>query len=262
MKDVIYIIVSLFSTLIGSISGMGGGVIMKPIFDMLGDFSAFQISVLTSSTVFAMSAVSVGTSAKKFKEEKEKSKTFFCVALGSLAGGYIGNALFNQLTYSFENDNAVKAVQNAVLLALVVAVIIYMNQKNRKSLEVKNSLAGIPVGLILGIISAFLGIGGGPINVAVLIFVFGFEIKTAVICSLLSVLFCQGAKLLSIGIILFAAFDTNLYIFVVIAGVIGALCGRAINKKLSERGVNGVYTFVQVIVIMMCGFNICRLFIR
>ncbi|MBQ9531999.1 MAG: sulfite exporter TauE/SafE family protein [Eubacterium sp.] len=258
MKDVIYIIVSLFSTLIGSISGMGGGVIMKPIFDMLGDYSAFQISVLTSSTVFAMSAVSVGMSTKKFKQEKEKSKTIFCVASGSLVGGLIGDFIFNFLVKSL-NDNSVKAVQNAVLLILVIAVIIYMNSKNRKSLERNNNLVGIPVGLMLGIISAFLGIGGGPINVAVLIFVFGFEIKTAVICSLSSVLFCQFMKLISIVFNHGAqAFNMKILIFVVIAGVIGALCGRIINRKLSDKAVNGVYTAVQVIVIAMCFVNIYR----
>lgn len=257
MKDLIYIIVSFFSTLAGSISGMGGGVIMKPIFDMLGEYSAFQIGVLTSSTVFAMSFVSVGISAKSFKIEKENNKKIICVALGSLIGGYIGDAVFNLLVKE-ANDDIVKAVQNVVLLILVIAVIIYMNGK-RKSLEVKNNFIGIPVGVALGIISAFLGIGGGPINVAVLIFVFGFGIKTAVLCSLVSVLVCQSAKLFSIGENFgIAAFDIRILIFVVIAGVIGAVCGRIINKKLSDKAVNRVYTAIQFIVIIMCGINIFR----
>ncbi|MBR3738431.1 MAG: sulfite exporter TauE/SafE family protein [Eubacterium sp.] len=258
MKTIIYVIVSFFSTLIGSISGMGGGVIMKPIFDMLGEYSPFQISVLTSSTVFAMSAVSVATGYKKFREEKDNNKTFLFIAAGSLVGGYIGNALFNLLIGNVKNESAVKAIQNGVLLLLVCAVIIYMNKKERKSLEVKNNFAGAPVGLILGIISAFLGIGGGPINVAVLIFVFGFEIKTAVLCSLLSVFLCQGAKLLSTGSAVFSAFSTNICLFVVAAGVFGALCGRMINKKLSGKAVGSVYTAVQIIVIIMCALNICR----
>lgn len=198
MKNIIYIIVSLFSTLAGSISGMGGGVIMKPIFDMLGEYSAFQIAVLTSSTVFAMSAVSVGISVKSNSFQKENRKTFLSIAAGSLLGGYLGDAVFNALVHS-SYDSVVKAIQNGVLLILVAFVIIYMNGK-RKSVNIKNQLVGIPVGIILGIISAFLGIGGGPINVAVLIFVFGFEIKTAVICSLTSVFVCQGGK---------ACFDSN-----------------------------------------------------
>ena len=260
MKELIYIIVSFVSTLLGSISGMGGGVIMKPVFDILGDYSSFQISVLTSSTVFAMSAVSVGMSAKKIKKEKDNSKIFIFVALGSLLGGYIGNAVFNLLVKSAD-DAAVKAVQNGVLLLLVIAVIIYMNGK-RKSFNSKNMLIGIPVGIILGIISSFLGIGGGPINVAVLILVFGFEIKTAVVCSLLSVLLCQGAKLVSIVFVSgIDSFKIKALIFVAAAGVFGAFCGRMINKKLSDKAVNRVYTAIQIIVIIMCLINISRLMI-
>ena len=257
LKEIIYIIVSLFSTLAGSISGMGGGVIMKPIFDMLGEYSAFQIGVLTSFTVFAMSLVSVGISAKEFKFEKDKKKLIICIAMGSLLGGYLGDTLFNLLVKA-ANDSAVKAAQNGVLLAFVVGVIIYMNTK-RKSLNADNIFVGIGVGTALGVFSAFLGIGGGPINVAVLILFFGFEIRTAVICSLISVLVCQTAKLITIscrfGI---EAFNIKILAFVVFAGVISAICGRMINKKLSDKAVNRVYTAIQFVVIIMCSINIFR----
>ena len=257
MKNLIYIFISLFSTLVGSISGMGGGVIMKPVFDMFGEYSAFQIGILTSSTVFAMSLVSVGISAKEISAEKEKRNLMPCIALGSLFGGYLGDTLFNLLVKA-ANDGVVKAVQNGVLLAFVIAVIIYMNTK-RKSLNSDKAYVGAGVGIALGIFSAFLGIGGGPVNVAVLIFVFGFEIKTAVICSLISVFVCQSAKLVSIGCRFgIGAFDISILAFVVAAGVIGAICGRMINKKLSEKAVGRVYTFVQILVIIICSFNIIK----
>ncbi len=257
MDNIIYILVTLFATLIGSISGMGGGVIIKPVFDMFGAYSAFEISVLTSTTMLAMSIVSVGSGVKNFKEEKECGKTIFFVAAGSLFGGYIGDAIFNLLTDSL-NDETVKTVQNTVLLVLVLLIIIYM-RSSQKSLKVKSALAGLPVGLLLGIISAFLGIGGGSINVAVLTLVFGFNIKTAVLCSLTSVLVAQSTKVITILIHNgTSAFALKLLPFIVIAGVIGAIIGRTINKKASEKTVNTLFVSIQFIVVLMCTINIVR----
>lgn len=257
MDNLIYILVTLFSTFAGSISGMGGGVIFKPVFDMLGGYTASQISVLTCSTVLAMSAVSVGISAKKFAAEKQYTGTVLSVAAGSLFGGFAGDSVFSALTANV-NDNAVKTIQNAVLLAFVVMIVFYM-RGSKKTLNSSSRLAGLPTGFALGIISAFLGIGGGPINVAVLTFVFGFGIKTAVLCSLTSVLVAQAAKFASIIIHSGTSpFAIKLLPFMVAAGVAGAITGRAVNKKLSDRAVNNVYTSIQVIVIAMCIINIIR----
>lgn len=261
MNDVFYIIVALFSTLIGAVSGMGGGVIMKPVFDLAGDYDASGISALTSSTVLAMSLVSVAVSAGRFKKEKENTKTILLTAFGSLFGGLAGDKIFRMLTQSAQ-DGTVKAVQNIVLLVLVVFVIIYM-RSGKKTLGVKNSFAGLPVGFALGLVSAFLGIGGGPINVAVLTAVFGFGIKTAVLCSLTSVLAAQAVKvsstLINTGI---SAFSLRILPFVVAAGVCGALIGRFISRKSGDKTANIMFTAVQFIVILICAVNICMIYFR
>ena len=115
------------------------------------------------------------------------------------------------------------------------------------------------MGLFLGVVSSFLGIGGGPVNVTVLTIVFGFSAKTAVICSLSSVFVSQISKIASItvnsGI---EAFGIKLLPFVVIAGVLGAVIGRMINKKASDKTVEKLFIAVQGIVIIMCTVNIIR----
>lgn len=257
IENIIYTVVAFFSTLIGAISGMGGGIIMKPVFDIIGKYGAFETGVLTSSTMLAMSLYSVSSSINNFKKEKENSKIIAFVALGSLLGGLAGDAVFRGLSASF-NDGAVKIAQNSVMLALVIAVIIYMSGKKR-SLNIKNKYAGIPVGLFLGVVSSFLGIGGGPVNVTVLTIVFGFTAKTAVICSLSSVFVSQISKISSIiinnGI---SSFAIKLLPFVVIAGLVGAIIGRWINKKASDKTVEKLFIAVQTIVIVMCTVNIIR----
>lgn len=257
IENIIYTVVAFFSTLIGAISGMGGGIIMKPVFDILGKYGAFETGVLTASTMLAMSLYSVGSNINNFRKEKENSKIIVFVAIGSLLGGLAGDAVFRALSTSY-SDATVKIAQNAVMLVLVIAIIIYLSGKKR-SFNLKNKFAGIPVGLFLGVVSSFLGIGGGPVNVAVLTLVFGFSAKTAVICSLTSVFVTQLSKISSIIINNgFGVFAIKLLPFVVIAGLVGAIIGRTINKKASDKTVEKLLIGVQVIVIVMCSINIIR----
>ncbi|MBQ8765208.1 MAG: sulfite exporter TauE/SafE family protein, partial [Clostridia bacterium] len=59
MQQIIYFLLALFATTIGSLTGMGGGVIIKPLMDVLGDFDVQTIGVISSITVFSMAIVSV-----------------------------------------------------------------------------------------------------------------------------------------------------------------------------------------------------------
>lgn len=72
-------------------------------------------------------------------------------------------------------------------------------------------------------------------------------------------MYVRGAKLVSILIKSnVIAFKIDILAFVVIAGVIGAVCGRLINRKLSDKAEYGIYTSIQAIVIIMCIISIVR----
>lgn len=59
----------------------------------------------------------------------------------------------------------------------------------------KSRLVCGAIGLVLGVMSSFLGIGGGPINLVVLFFFFSMDTKTAAENSLYIILFSQIASL-------------------------------------------------------------------
>lgn len=54
----VYFLIALLATTAGAMTGMGGGVIIKPLLDLLGDYDAATIGVLSALTVFVMSLVS------------------------------------------------------------------------------------------------------------------------------------------------------------------------------------------------------------
>ncbi|WP_148793570.1 sulfite exporter TauE/SafE family protein, partial [Enterococcus faecium] len=54
-------------------------------------------------------------------------------------------------------------------------------------------------GGVLGFLASFLGIGGGPVNVSLLMLMFALPIKEATLYSLSTIFFSQLAKLVTIA---------------------------------------------------------------
>ena len=262
LNVIIYILITLFATTLGAISGMGGGVIMKPSFDLIGEYNASQIAVVTSCSVFTMSLVSVALTLlakKKDGEEKPDYVIILFMALGSIVGGYLGNLVFGLITAS-SSDAIVKICQNCVLITVMIFIIIYMNASQKpKSLNSKSKIIAVIAGLFLGIISSFLGIGGGPMNVAVIIFLFGYGMKTASICSLAIIIFSQATKIITMTVEGgFGIFNVPILVFVVVASVVGAFIGRFITKKISEKGAKLCFLCAQIIIVGLCIYNIVK----
>ena len=51
---VIIILTALIATFVGSISGIGGGVLIKPVMDAIFDATSAQISFYSGTTVLTM----------------------------------------------------------------------------------------------------------------------------------------------------------------------------------------------------------------
>ena len=63
----VFAIVVLTATIVGSISGIGGGVLIKPVMDASFPLTTSQISFLSGTTVLTMTIVSLLRSRKDLK---------------------------------------------------------------------------------------------------------------------------------------------------------------------------------------------------
>jgi hypothetical protein len=254
---VLYFLIAIGSTTVGSLTGMGGGVIIKPVCDVLGTFDVSTIGVLSSITVFSMSVVSIGKQI--LAHTKIPFRTAIPLAIGSLIGGQLGQTMLQKLTSGMEN-RFVTAVQNIALAVLILAVYLYM--KNKAKIPAHHWDKTVPavfVGIFLGICSSFLGIGGGPINVALIIYLFSFDTKTATICSLITILFAQISKLFLVAVGSgFAAYDLSIAPVMAAGAVAGGLIGANLNKKLPVETVERAFNGVQLLVLAITLFNIVR----
>ncbi|GAA0702097.1 sulfite exporter TauE/SafE family protein [Paraclostridium ghonii] len=256
--EIIYFLVALFSTVVGSSAGLGGGVIIKPVLDLLGDYSLPTINLLSSSTIFIMSIVTVFYQLKK--KDKINPKNTIVIAIGSILGGSIGQKLMSILLSKGVSMNTINKTQSIMMIILLLTVFLYMrNKDNIKSYKINNVLVIVLVGLFLGAIAAFLGIGGGPINVAAFTVLFSMTANEAARNSILVIFFSQGAKITSIAATTgFSSYNLEMLPFMLIGGIMGGIIGYKINKSVSEKSIIKIFNSVLLAIILLNFYNIFK----
>ncbi len=256
MTYLFYFLICLFATALGAISGIGGGVIIKPVLDAVADMTVSQISFLSGCCVLAMSTVSLLSSVGgEVKIDKTRTTP---LAVGSAIGGVLGKLIFDIIKKNAENDGAVGTAQSAVMILLTSGVLIYvLNKKRIKTNNVKSASACLSIGLILGIFSSFLGIGGGPINLAVLYYFFSMSTKSAALNSLYMIFFAQTASLIfSFASSSVPNVDGIVLAVMITSGVIGGFIGRRINKRMSSRGVDILFCCMLIAIVCISIYNL------
>ena len=258
MVYVLFFIISFLASIAGAICGIGGGVIIKPLLDSFGLMDVNTISFLSGCTVLARSTYSFVVSKVK-KESLVDMRIGTPLAVGAAIGGVLGKSLFQALVSSFD-QNYVGAIQAACLLAVTLGTLIYTIYKAKvKTLRVTNLIVCLLVGLVLGIMSSFLGIGGGPINLVVLFFFFSMPTKTAAQNSLYIILFSQITSLLnSIVTATIPAFSIALLALMAAGGILGGFCGRKINKKIDDHKVDLLFMGLMIVIIFINIYNMYR----
>jgi len=83
----VYFFIAFGATLIGSIAGMGGGVIIKPMMDLIGHYDILTISVISSMTVLSMAIVAT---IKQVKNGFKITDTIIFITAGAVIGGVLG----------------------------------------------------------------------------------------------------------------------------------------------------------------------------
>ena len=257
MIYVVFLIVCFGASIVGAICGIGGGVIIKPVLDSFGVLDVTAISFLSGCTVLSMTTYSV-IKSKLSGESHVSMKTGFPLALGAAVGGLLGKSLFSYVKSLSSDPNKVGAVQALCLLIVTVGTLLYTIYKARiKTYRVERWC--ILIGVLLGILSSFLGIGGGPINLVVLFFFFSMSTKTAAENSLYIIFFSQMASLIATIVTgSVPAFQLGVLPLMVAGGIAGGICGRAINKKIKEKTVDKLFIALMVVMIAINLYNIYK----
>lgn len=256
MTCIIFIICFLAST-IGGICGIGGGVIIKPVLDMLDIMSVSSISFLSGLTVLSMAVVSM---IRQRGHGLIELRTGSILALGAVIGGIAGNEIFQQLKL-FLQEETVGLIQ-AVALGIVTLLTLVYSMFLRSifpSYKVQHSGYVVFLGFAMGALSVFLGIGGGPINLAILYFAFSMDTKKAAANSLYIIMFSQISSFVMYCIRQnIPLFYPPYLILMISAGILGGIAGAKINKNISTATTDKLFSCLLTLIIFICIYNAWR----
>lgn len=252
----LFLVVSFLSSVVGAICGIGGGVIIKPVLDVLGLASVPTISFLSGCTVLSMSCYSVGRSMASGDRSVELS-TGTPLAVGAAVGGVVGKQLFEAVKGMSANPDAVGGIQAVCLGILTVGTLAYTLRKAQvEPRRISGVAPCLAIGFSLGLLSSFLGIGGGPFNLVFLHFFFGMETKVAAANSLYIILFSQVTSLvttLATGSV--PPFELAALVLMVTGGISGGVVGRIANHRLDNEAVDRLFMGLMVAIILACCWN-------
>ncbi len=254
----VLLLVSLLASTVGAITGIGGGILIKPVVDALGLLPVSTVSFLSGIMVLTMAGVSLWRGRRQ-SVPLEMGRAAL-LALGAALGGVCGKLLLDVVKEGFSAPGALGLIQNAVLLLVTAGVFAYTLFKARvRTYRLAHPLAALLCGLALGLISAFLGIGGGPMNLLALSFLFSMDAKVAARHSLFVILVSQGASLLlTLAAGTVPSFEPLHLALMVAGGVLGAVAGGKISQRLQVQGVDLVFLCLLAVICALCLLNILR----
>ena len=252
----IFLAVSILSCTAGSICGIGGGVIIKPVLDATGIMSVSSISFLSGCTVLCMSLVSVYRNMRA-GTAKMDLRIATALALGAAAGGVAGKSMFQGLKDAVGDENLVGMTQAIVLIVITLGTLVYTLYKHKIRTRVCTQLwLCVAIGLVLGVMSSFLGIGGGPINLVVLAYFFSMTTKEAALSSLYIILFSQITSFVQTCVTgTVPDVEAAYLVFMIAGGILGGAIGSRINRRISDSGVDKLFIFLMAVIVLINIFN-------
>lgn len=261
--------------LVGLLSGMfgvGGGFLITPLLFFIGIPPA--VAVATGANQIVASSISGVLAHVRRKTVDFRMGTVLLV--GGLFGAAIGVQVFNILKDAGQVDLLVKIFY--VVFLGIIGTLMFVESlralnKSRKGgtsrarkhhnwvhnlpLKMKFRTSGlytsvIPplvVGLLVGILAAIMGVGGGFIMVPAMIYILGMPTKVVVGTSLYQIIFVSAFTTLLHATTNYTV-DMLLALLLLFGGVIGAQIGTRIGLRMKAEQLR---ILLALLVLLVCG---------
>jgi uncharacterized membrane protein YfcA len=240
--------IGLLVGLLGSLGGVGGGFIIVPLLLAGGTLfrdAGFTPEMATGTSLAVIILNSLSSNSVGVWGRRIDYRTGALFALASLPGAYGGRFLVKAIpsdTYS---------IAFSTLLFLVAVYFVVAKRRPGQSMlsgsprevrertgEVHRYDVHMPVGLgisfLVGFMSSVFGVGGGVVNVPVMVLIFGMPGHIATATSQFVIFFTASVGATEAGMSGQVAWNVVLWLGL---GVIpGAQVGMRLAKKFSERG--------------------------
>ncbi len=253
--------------------GIGGGFLVVPLLHIFAGIP-YQTAVGSSLTLI------LGTSFTGFFKQRSSGNIQMPVAcylgMGSVAGAVFGDLLQNSIyTLTGARDELFNLSMHSIFIFLLI-IILMMFKKDPAGLpidrpppilhrctlpplfrlyESDDCRISIPVtlviGLILGILTGLLGIGGGVLLIPILIGLFGLTHKEAAGTSLAVVLITSLAAVLTKGLTDSSKISLSLTLILLFTSIIGLNFGITLLQKSGEKSFRRYFKYIILLTISL-----------
>ena len=244
--------------LVGILSGMfgvGGGFLMTPLLFFIGIPPAVAVATEANQIV----ASSFSGALAHLKRKTVDLKMGLILLIGGLLGAGIGLIIFNYLKSLGQVDLLVKLcyvgflgiIGSLMFIESLRAILKTQSGSLPKKVRRPRSFAQqlpfkmrfrtsglyisvippILVGLLVGILSAIMGVGGGFIMVPAMIYILGMPTKVVVGTSLFQIIFVTGFTTVLHATTNYTV-DIALAVLLLVGGVLGAQLGSQFGTRL------------------------------
>ena len=269
-----FVVPAILGVGIGILSGMlgiGGGTVMVPLFRLLFGMSAIAS---TATSLFAIVPTSISGAVSHIRQKT-------CIpALGIACG--IGGACTSPLGVWLAT------ISPDWLVMLVAAIVIGYSAVNmiRKAMKMKPAkaaaepadsdeaaapvpapapveedvplgkkqlLMGVGIGLVAGVLSGYVGVGGGFIMVPLMLSIIHINMRKASGTSLIAVMILAIPGVIEQGIL--GNINYLAGIAIVVGSIPGAVLGARLVKIIPERTLRFVFSGFLVVAAVLLGVN-------
>lgn len=209
---------------VGSLVGLGGGVVMAPVLTLLGFPPTVAVS---SSLVGAFGNISAATLTHALRR-RLRYGLGLQLGLAAVPGAVMGAWLVGQV------EPAVFKVLFGTALLAVCAYVLLRSRMRASSKRTGLLLMGAAAGasFLAGLVSSFFGIGGGIVLVPLVMLVMGMSMKDGAASAQPALLLIVSAGIVSHGIL--GHTDIGVSIPLLIGAFFGGLLGVRISQSLDD----------------------------
>lgn len=222
--------------LLGSMIGLGGGIIVVPVLTFLG----FPPTLAASNSLFAAFSNAVASTLSYSRQKRIEYSIGLKLGLLSIPGTILGAYISADVA-----PDTFKILFGLVLISS--AVYIFLKRKiESKQINTSKLIMILVIGasFFAGIISSFFGIGGGIIFVPLMVTAMGLGMKKAAPTSQFILLFASFSGLVTHSILGHPDFYQSLLL--AIGAFAGGMLGARLSLEIKEKNLQILVSIVIV----------------
>ncbi len=252
MEYWLYLATGLVTGLLSGLLGVGGGLVIVPVLSFIFVYLGFTAAIVMQMALGTSLAVIIVTSIASSRAHHSHQNVDWAL-VKNIAFGVVIGAFFGSLVAAKFDANLLKAL--FVIYVFIVALQILSDYRPNPARILPARPALNSVGIIIGCISSFVGIGGGTLSVPFLIYC-NIDAKRAIGTSsaiglpiaiagalgyMISGLNVANLPSQSIGFIYLPAF-----IIIALSSLISAPVGALLVQKLSVKKLKKIFAVLLI----------------